>query len=117
MRTTWGRGSVSGSLGDWEKWGRRQLSQPAALFVTAAENAANATTASSLHYHLGMRDAFEAVFRGCYGILDDDALSIAYEILDGLSREERAALVETTRHILKARRRETVHDTLRAGAI
>jgi hypothetical protein len=89
------------------------MSQAAALFITAQQNAANATTACAKNYHLGQRDAFEAIFRACFGLEEDDVTAVARDILAALPREERETLMDSARDVLRARRRVTREESLK----
>lgn len=83
------------------------MSQAAALFLTAQQNANAATTACAKNYHLGQRDAFEAVFRACFDLDDEDVAAVARDVLATLPRDERDRLMDSAQDVLRARRRET----------
>lgn len=89
------------------------MSQAAALYMTAEENARNSTTACARSYFLGQRDAFEAIFRAAFGLEGDDVAAVARDVLAALPREERDGLMDSAREVLRARRRATREETLK----
>lgn len=88
------------------------MSQTAALYITAVDNAARARTSCGRHYHLGQRDAFEAIFRACMDVDDPDAESVARGILAAIDGDERSRLMDSARVVLRARRDSTFTETL-----
>lgn len=89
------------------------MSQAAALLIAAQEHADAAGTACARHYHLGQRDAFEAIFRASFELDSDNAMSVARDVLAALPREERETLMDSARDVLRARRRVTREETLK----
>jgi hypothetical protein len=91
------------------------MSQTAALLVVSHELANGAVTKAASSYYLGMRDAFEAVFRACHGVQDDqDTMVVALHVLGMMGRDEREALMDNCYNTIKNRRTETVAETLSA---
>lgn len=89
--------------------------QSAALFITAVECAENASTFAAQQYMLGLRDAFEAVFRACHDIEgDQDAYVVARAMLGELSDLERVDLLTRAQSLVYTRRRTTVEATMMA---
>jgi hypothetical protein len=91
------------------------MSQVAALLVVSHELADGAVTKAAASYYLGMRDAFEAVFRACHKVADEqDTMAVALHVLDAMDRAEREALMDNCYITIKDRRTETVAETLSA---
>jgi hypothetical protein len=90
------------------------MTQAAALLVTTQQFVDNARTQAATSYYLGMRDAFEAVFRACHGVDDDaDAMSAAQHVLAQMGPAERDELMSVSHDTLRMRRAATVAETVR----
>lgn len=92
------------------------MSQAAALFVTAQQYVDDATTYGARSYYLGMRDAFEAVYRACHSLDDDmtDVMPSARWLLAEMDETDRVTLITSAEAVLRARRAETVAKTMAA---
>jgi hypothetical protein len=89
------------------------MSQTAALYVVASQEAEAASTSCAHHYYLGVRDAFDAVLRGCYDVaVDVDTWQFAEGLLADLDDDARDAVLSDSRRVLATRRRTTVAETV-----
>lgn len=85
------------------------MSQAAALFVVASAYADSSDTHGARHYYLGMRDAFEAVMRGCHSVPGDvNSMVYATGLLSNMDETARNEVLRDCKQILRARRRESI---------
>lgn len=85
------------------------MSQAAALYVVASAYADSSDTHGARHYYLGMRDAFEAVMRGCHDVpCDVNSMVYATGLLADMDVDKRNTVLRDCKHILRARRRESI---------
>lgn len=91
--------------------------QAAAMYVAASELADESATFGARHYFLGVRDAFELVFRFRANVdASQDAMTVACQTLGDMPDHAAYAILQDIKSTMKRRRGSTTEDEFQSAS-